>query len=200
MQRNNLGLAKAFFARWPGLAPPADALLAHVRAGGGEKPLPSGRLRREAADRRAFGLRLLAAGALLYADPNPSTPPKPTTQDGAGAPGRRAAGARARERRRETPSQRPPAQGGRRPPRVRPAPARGRCAAVCRPKPLNPSKTYHTRRRWRPRPTRCWRTCARAAARNPSPAAVCAGRPLTAALSACACSRRVRCCVPSPNP
>ena len=69
VQRNNLGLLKAFFARWPTLAPPADALLAHVRAGAGAKPLPSGRLRRGTADRRAFGLRLLAAGLFYMSYP-----------------------------------------------------------------------------------------------------------------------------------
>ncbi len=75
MQRNNLGLLKAFFAKWPTLAPPADALLGHICFSPPDaKSGASGRLPRRVAERRTFGLRLLAAGAqrLIWRNALPS--------------------------------------------------------------------------------------------------------------------------------
>ena len=66
VQRNNFSLIKAFASKWPTLPPPPDALLPHITAGGPQVVSGAkGRLSRQFADRRLFGLRLASVGTSL---------------------------------------------------------------------------------------------------------------------------------------
>ena len=63
MQRNNFSLFKALASKWPTLAPPPEALLGHISAGGPQAASGArGRLSRQFADRRMLGLRLASVG------------------------------------------------------------------------------------------------------------------------------------------
>ena len=63
VQRNNFSLFKALASKWPTLAPPPEALLGHISAGGPQAASGAkGRMSRQFADRCMFGLRLASVG------------------------------------------------------------------------------------------------------------------------------------------
>jgi hypothetical protein len=63
VQRNNFNLIKVFISKWQVVPPPLEAMLVHVSAGGPHPAQGSrGRVPKQVAEQRAYGLRLFAAG------------------------------------------------------------------------------------------------------------------------------------------